>query len=65
MVALDIEDINPTLERMLRPYEDDNSLSTFAKVKQYHHVKRNGLLGPRLTYVTGDEFQGRVYCMTS
>ena len=57
VVAMDIEDINPTLERMLRPYDGNLAKPTDNTFfKQYHHVKRNGLLGARLTYVTGDEF---------
>ena len=66
VVALDIEDINPALERMLRPQEEDgNGIPDTEKtqVRQYHYLKRNGQLGARLTYVTGDEFEGGRLCL--
>ena len=62
VVALDIEDINPTLERMLSPQKEDGigipGTENKTQVRQYHYIKRNGQLGARLTYVTGDEFEG-------
>ena len=45
---------------MLRPQEEDGNgipdTENKTKVRQYHYLKRNGQLGARLTYVTGDEF---------
>ena len=64
---MDIEDINPTLERLLRPQEEDAfgipDTENKTQVRQYRYLKRNGQLGARLTYVTGDEFEGGRLCL--
>jgi hypothetical protein len=67
VVALDIEDINPTLERMLEPtqstavvkrWDAKRQVGREGTVKQYR--ARDGK-GARLTYVAGDEFDDETW----